>query len=175
MTLSTITGDSMELISEALVEETWQEAARFTPAQANREMAKVAKSQPYLLSFMMEFAEELAQEEKELAIYMFLVVYRMFQKSFGKKIKRISAEATIKCYEYNEGLMESLEGVHEKFLDRIARTEISRQPHVIRYVTETLMEAPEDEEPVTLTEDGIGVIFLLLKTVVDLLEKTVEK
>jgi hypothetical protein len=164
----------MEPISEALVEETWQEAASFTPAQGRREMTKIAKSQPYLLSFMIEFAEELTQEEKELAIYMFFVVYRMFQKNSGKRIKRISAEETIECYEYNEGLVKSLEGVNEKFFERIARIEMSRQPHVIRYVTETLIEAPEDEDPIALTEDGIGVIFLLLKTVVDLLDKTVE-
>jgi hypothetical protein len=175
VTLSTIEGDRMEPISEALVEETWQEAASLTPVQGRREMAKIAKSQPYLLSFMMEFAEELTQEEKELAIYMFFVVYRMFQKNSGKRIKRISGEETIECYEYNEGLVQSLEGVNEKFFERIARIEMARQPHVIRYVTETLIEAPEDEDPIPLTEDGIGVIFLLLKTVVDLLDKAVEK
>jgi hypothetical protein len=170
--LSNITGESMEPISEELVEETWQDAARFTPARANKEMSKVAVSQPHLLSFMMEFTEELARQEKELAIFMFFVVYRMFQKGSGRKIKKISAEEIIECYEYNEDLMERLEGVHEKFLNRIATTEISRQPYVMKYVTETLVEAPEGEEPVPLTEEGMGVIFLLLKTVVDLLDKT---
>jgi hypothetical protein len=167
-----MTGESMEPISERLVEKTWQDAARFTPARANKEMSKVAESQPDLLSFMMEFTEDLTRPERELAIYMFFVVYRMFQKSFGKKIKKISAEELIECYEYNENLMESLEGVHEKFLNRIATIEISRQPYVMKYVTETLVEAPEDEEPVPLTEEGMGAIFLLLKTVVDLLDKT---
>jgi hypothetical protein len=170
--LSNVTGESVEPIPEELVEETWQDAAGFTPARANKEMSKVAVSQPHLLSFMMEFTEDLTRQERELAIYMFFVVYRMFQKSSGKKIKKVSVEEIIESYEYNEGLMESLEGVHEKFLSRIARTQISRQPYVMRYVTETLVEAPEDEEPVPLTEEGTGVIFLLLKTVVDLLDQT---
>jgi hypothetical protein len=32
------------------------------------------------------------------------------------------------------------------------------------------MEAPEEEEPVELTEEDVGYIFLLLKTVIDVLD-----
>ena len=162
----------MEPIPQELVEETWQEVARFTPGQTNKEMTKMAKSQPDLFTFMMQFTEDLDQEVKELAIYMFFVAYRMFEKSSRKTIKKISAREIIDCYEYNEGLMRSLEGVDEKFFHRIAKTEISRQPYVMKYVTETLMEAPEEEDPVALTAEDIGVMFLLLKTVVDLLDMT---
>jgi len=162
----------MEPIPEELVEETWQEAAAFTNARADKEMTKVAKSQPDLLAFILEFTEELDEEVQGLAIYLFFVVYRMFQKSSGKKIRKISAEEIIECYEDNESFIYSLEGVHEKFLDRIARSELSRQPDVMKYVTETLIEAPEEEDPVTLTEEDVGSLFLLLKTAVDLLDKT---
>ena len=42
----------------------------------------------------------------------------------------------------------------------------------MKYVVETLIEAPEgDEDPVELTEEDVGYLFLLLKTVVDLLDK----
>ncbi len=58
----------MEPLSEELVEETWQEFASFTPTQVNKEAKKVAKGQPDLLSFMVEFTEELDQEVKELAM-----------------------------------------------------------------------------------------------------------
>jgi hypothetical protein len=109
---------------------------------------------------------------KELATYMAFVVYQMFQKCSRKKIKTIPAKEIIECYEANEDLMESLEGVHEKFLDRIARVQISAQPHVMNYVVETLMEAPEEEEPIELSDEDIGLLFLLLKTVVDVLDRT---
>ena len=163
----------MEPIPEEAVEETWQEVAGFTPDQQHEEMGKVANNQPDLLAFMMEFTEELDQEVKELAIYMFFVVYRMFERSFRKKIRKISAKEIIECYEYNEGLMKRLEGVHERFLDRIARAELSRQPYVIKYVTDTLIEAPEGEDPIVLTEEDVGFLFFLLKTVVDAVDKTV--
>ena len=160
----------MEPIPEEAVEETWQEVAGFASRQQHEEMGKAANNQPDLLAFMMGFTEELGQEVKELAIYMFFVVYRIFEKSSGKRIRKISAEQIIECYEYNEGLVKSLEGVHEKFLHRIAKTELSRQPYVMKYVTETLLEAPEEGDHVALTEEDIGEIFLLLKTVVDLLD-----
>jgi hypothetical protein len=50
----------------------------------------------------------------------------------AKKIKKISAEEIIASYEANEDLMERLEGVHEKFLEIIARVQLSGQPHVIK-------------------------------------------
>ena len=49
----------------------------------------------------------MGQEVRELAIYVFIVVYRMFQETH-RKIKKISYEEIIECYEHNEGLLERL-------------------------------------------------------------------
>jgi len=162
----------MEPIREELVDETWQEFAGFSPARVQKETIKVNKNQPNLLAFMMEFTQDLDQEVKELAIYMFYVVCRMFQKSSKKSLKRISPEEIIDCYEKTERFIESLEGIHERFLERIAEVQLSGQPYVMKYVVETLMEAPEEEEPIDLTEEDVGYLFLLFKTVVDLLDET---
>jgi hypothetical protein len=160
----------MELIPEELVEETWQEFAGFSPVRAQKETIKVNKNQPYLLTFMIEFTQDLDLEVKELAVYIFYVVCRMFQKSSKKKIKRISPEEIINCYEKNEHLMKTLEGAHDKFLERIAEVQLAGQPYVIKYVLETIMDDSE-ENPVELTEEDIGYLFLLLKTVVDVLDE----
>ncbi len=162
----------MEPIPEELVEETWQEVAGFALDRGHTEMTRVSKHQSALVAFIMEFTQKLDQDVRELATYMTFVVHRMFQKGSRKKIKKISAEEIIDCYEANEDLMESLEGVHEKFLDRIARVQLSGQPYVMRYVVETLIEAPEEEDPVALSDEDIGFVFLLLKTVVVVLDKT---
>ena len=161
----------MNPISQELVDETWQAFAGFSPARARKESIKVNKNQPNLLAFMMEFTQDLDQEVQELAIYMFYVVCRMFQKSSKKSLKRISPEEIINCYEKTERFIESLEGAHERFFERIAGVQLSEQPYVMKYVVETLMEAPEEEDPVILTEDDVGYLFLLFKTVVDLLDK----
>ena len=162
----------MNPISQELVDETWQAFAGFSPARARKETIKVNKNQPNLLAFMMEFTQDLDQEVQELAIYMFYVVCRMFQKSSKKSLKRISPEEIINCYEKTERFIESLEGTDEKFLERIAEVQLSGQPYVMKYVVETLMEAPEEEEPIALTEEDIGYLFLLFKTVVALLDET---
>ena len=46
------------------------------------------------------------------------------------------------------------------------------EPEVMRYVVEAVMEAGDDpDDPVELTEEEEGMLFLVLKTVVDLLHK----
>lgn len=161
----------MEPIAEEIVEKTWQEVAGFSPDRAKKEMMRIGNSQPELLAFVTESPKEMSQEVRELAIYMFLVVYRMFQGAHGK-IKRISSEEMSECYEHNESLMERLEGAHEKFLDRVASVQTSRQPYVVKYVVDALMEEDNGgEDAVALTEEQKGVLFLLLKTVIDVLDQ----
>ena len=163
----------MKPISEETVEKTWKEFASLSPERAERETEKISKNQPNLMAFMMEFTQELSQEVKELSIFLFNVLYRMFEKSSKTKINKISAEEIINCFEKNEHLIQSLEGVHEKFLERIAGVQLSGQPYIMKYVVESLIEAPGDEEPMNLTEEDTGYLFLLLKTVVDLLDQMI--
>ena len=160
----------MEAIPEAIGEKTWQEFAGFSPDKANKEMMKINNKQPELLAFVVESSKEMGREVSELAIYLFLVVYRMFQGSHGK-IKKISSQEIIECYRTNEGLMERLEGTHERFLDRIASLQTSTQPFEVKYVADALMEEDGGENAVQLTEEQKGFLYLLLKTVIDVLDQ----
>jgi hypothetical protein len=161
----------MEPISEAIVEKTWQEVAGFSPYRAKKELMKIDNSQPELLAFVTESTQEMDREARELAIYMFVVVHRMFKESHGK-IRRISSEEIIKCYEHNESLLERLEGAHDKFLDRVANVQTSRQPYVVKYVADALMEEDEGEDALELTEEQKGFLFLVLKAVIDALDQS---
>jgi len=161
----------MEPISEKFVEKTWQEVAGYSPNRASKEMQKMGKNQPDLLAFLMALTEDLDPEVRELAIYIAFVVYRIFEGS-RNKIKKITSKEIMDCYEYNEDLMARLEGAHEKFIDRIARIQISKQPYVMKYVVDALIEGSEEEDGIELTDEDKGFLFLLLKTVVDLLDKT---
>ena len=67
--------------------------------------------------------------------------------------------------------MERLDGAHEKFLDRIASVQTSRQPYVVGYVVDALMEEDEGADALVLTDEQKGFLFLLLKTVIDLLHQ----
>jgi len=160
----------MKTIPEAIVEKIWQEVAGFTPDRAKKELMKIENAQPDLLDFVMESSKEMGQKVRELAIYMFVVVYRMFKESHGN-IRRISSEEIIEYYKHNEGLFERLEGSHEKFFDRIASLQTSKQPHVVRYVADALMEEDEGEGVLVLTEEQKGFLFLVLKSVIDVLDQ----
>ncbi len=161
----------MKPVPEALVNKTWEECAGFSPDRAKKELIKVGNSQPDLLTFVMESSKEMGQEVRELAIYMFLVVYRMSQEGH-EKIKTISSEEIIECYKNNESLMERIGGSHEKFLDGIASLQTSKQPYVVRYVADALTEEDEGEDALELTEEQKGFLYLLLKTVIDVLDQS---
>lgn len=164
----------MHPIPDELVEQTWQEVADFSPRRAEREMEKVAHKQRELLGFIAAYTEDLSQEAAELAFYMFFTLYRMFQKSACGEIGSLRGHLIEECLDQNEGMLERLEGAHAKFVERVARVESSHQPSVMRYLVETLIEAPEGDDPVYLTEEEIGMLFLVLKTVVDVLDQAIE-
>ena len=166
----------MKPIPEEIVEKTWRKVAQFTPAQIKKEISRVGREQRELLSFVLESTVDMSGESHELAVYLFFTVFRMFQKVHGKGIAPISSGQVVACYEANEDLMERLEGAHEKFLDRIAGIQIAEQPYVIKYVVEALVEEEEDDRDLKdLTEEDKGLLFLVLKTVVELLNKATEK
>lgn len=68
--------------------------------------------------------------------------------------------------------MERLEGAHDKFLDRTASVQTSKQPYVVEYVADALMEKDEGGDAVALTGEQKGFLFLLLKTVIDVLDES---
>ncbi len=159
----------MEEIPGAVVEETWRELATFSTAQAKRYMKHIGKAQPYLLAFVLGTTEDLSTDAHELANYMFVVIHRIFEKAAGK-IGRVTDRKIDAMHEQNESFIASFENANERFLERAAKTVASKQPFVMKYVVETLVEAPESDEPVELTDEESGQIFLTLKTVIDLLD-----
>ena len=100
--------NSMEPIPENLVEQTWQEVAAYTPDHASGEMKRIGEDQPELLAFMVEFTQDLEPQAIDLGIYLFFVVYRIFEKWHAGKIGQVSPDEIIACYEANADLMESL-------------------------------------------------------------------
>lgn len=165
----------MEPLSEELVEKTWQEVAGFSPDRADKEMLTMGKNQPDLLAFLLAYTDDLEQEVKELAVYIGFVVYKMFLDSRGTIPKISSGKITAKHDENvrldeKVRLMEKLEGAHEKIINKIAGVEVSKQPHVMKYVLDAVIEDAE-EDGLDLTEDDIGLLFILFKTEIEVLDK----
>ena len=98
----------------------------------------------------------------------------MFQNGYGKPIDSATSDEIIYCYESNERLMESLGGMDERFFERIAEVQMSSQPYVIRYVVESLFEAGQGDAPLLPGEEDLGYLFLVMKTVIDVLNMKTE-
>ncbi len=170
---------AVEPICESVVEETWREVATFSPERVQREMHRTATAQREMIGFIAAYTEDLSRDAAELGFRMFFNIHRMFQRGSGDGVENIDGSQIEHWLDQNENMLQRLEGAHEKFVERIAKVEASRQPFVMRYLVETLIEAPErgagttapeGEDPVILTEEETGALFLVLKTVVDVLD-----
>ena len=160
----------MEPLSEKLVEKTWQKIADYDSGRATKEMMEFGQIQPDLLSFILEFTDDLGEQAGELAVYLLFVIYHMFKKGYGKEIKQVTPEEIIERYEENERLMEKLEKAQDEFFNRVAEVQLSPQPYLIRYVVDSLTEEPEeDDDSEPMSEEEVGFLFMLLKTVIDVL------
>ena len=156
------------MIPEEVVEATWREAASLSDTAARFEMKGLAKRQPALLTFVLAESETLTRDGAELANYLFFVVARMFHDA-EPRIRRISMATITHCVDDVEASVASLEGAHSRFLERAARVVSSTQPHVFRYLVETLMDPGDDS--LSLTEDDKGAIFLILSAVIKALDE----
>lgn len=161
----------MNPIAEETVDHALEEIESFSDDRFDGEMAKLGEIQPDLLSFMVEFTRDLDEQAMGYALYLFFAVFHIFSKGYGKKIGRITVDEIIDCFEENQKLLESMEFAHNRFYERIAEVQISPQPYVIMYVVDALLESPEEEGEEELSDEDIGYLFLLLKTVIDVLNK----
>jgi hypothetical protein len=161
----------VEPLSEELVRKTAHELRLLSDDRIDAEMMRFGKRQPHLLSFIVEYTEDLEVDAAEVGISLAFVVYRMFQKGCKKAIGMIEEEEIIACFEENERLLERLEKAHERFLERIAEVQISPQPHVIMHVVDALLDVPDDDDGEGLSDEEIGLLFLLLKTEIDVLNR----
>jgi hypothetical protein len=163
----------MTTISEDIVDSTWREVASFRSRDAWRAMEKVTKRQPALLAYVMAETRDCGSDAQELAIYLFFVVLRMFDRLPGHRLKRVTIEQVERHAAENEAMLERLGSAHERFLERAAQVQAETQPHVFRYLTEAILEG--DDPELELTEEESGLLFLVLKTVVDLLDRACKK
>ncbi|MBA4366471.1 MAG: hypothetical protein C0403_02410 [Desulfobacterium sp.] len=163
----------MKLISEQIVKQTWMEISSYDTEKIDFEFSKFGERQPDLTYFIMEFTQDQQQTTIELCLYMFFTICRIFEKSSANRIKQITFDEIETIFKKNENLIENLEGVHERFYERIARVQFFNQPFVMKYILETLVEETEIEN--TLSEKETGYLFFIFKNVVDIFDEAFQQ
>ena len=162
----------MGVIAEAVVEETWREVGALSETQARRQMDQIARSQPSLLAFVLGATGDLRTDAQQVAVYLFAVIHRMFEKAAGR-LTRATPKEIDAAYGHNQAFLGRFEHAPKRFLEKGAEHAASSQPFVMKYLAEALTEAPEGDNPLVLSEEETGLLFLVLKSVVDILDGAV--
>jgi hypothetical protein len=164
----------MSIISDEIVEATWQEVAQMEPHDAQTAMQEVAKKQPVLLAHVMASTDDLRDGAQELAIYVFFVIHRIFEVASKEPLVEVTLSKVEAHADRNDALLERLSGAHDRFLARVTAVETARQPYVYRYLSEALIEEGEQDPELKLTEEESGLLFISLKTVIDALDEALD-
>jgi len=133
-------------------------------------LAEISQEQPALLPFVLgENEEAFSQSERDLLVYLLLVVWKSARTVNGPQAM-VDPDALSAAEERN---WELLEGVQAKrFRDRLdVFFEDAAQEDLLAFLEDVLSEDEEDVEVSLVTREGREPIFVLLKSVVDCLEE----
>lgn len=164
----------MPIISEETVDDAWQTVGDFEAEQAADEMQRISDANPELLAFVSVLSEDMSDEAQELAYYIFVVVYTMFDSEY-EGVPEISHETVAEQYDKAADalnvLAEANESDDDEGIDLASVQKLTHQPNVMKYVVESLTESQDGDDPIELTDDEFGGLMLILKTVVDTLHE----
>ena len=160
----------MSVIPEKTVAAAWNEIAGMAESQGQAEIERITRNQPELLAFVMADSQDLRADAQELAVFIFVIVLRMFEKHFGSKLRTVEIEDIERLRDGTEASLLALSEADEASMEQAALSQATGQPFVMKYIAEAIFE-PDPDDDVHLTEDEIGGMFMTLKTVVDALQE----
>jgi hypothetical protein len=159
----------MNWVPPEVMEAAWREVASFSDARGRAETRRLHREQPDLVAYVLGATEDLPPAVHALGFYLFLVIWRAFERASGR-VRRVKAGAIERRLEQNMDALSRLEHADEPFLERVAVVQTSTEPAVFNYMVESIMEAPDDsDDPVKMTPQESGALFLILQVAIDLL------
>ncbi|MDY7094058.1 MAG: hypothetical protein SX243_13905 [Acidobacteriota bacterium] len=160
----------MQTLDEKQVARTWEQTSNLKPEAAREAMHDLARHYPSLLAFVLATTEDLGTAAQSLANVLFFQIARTFTENFDSELPQVSEEVLATLFEENlEALAADADEDEPSTADEPWRAG-SGQPHLLRRVLEALFDAPVRPDGVEITEDEIGHLFVVLKTVVDALD-----
>jgi len=158
------TGNS---ISAEVVERTWQRIAGQSAKDAQKLVNRMSKEQPVVLAYLMAVDNDIFnQEERQVLLFLGVVVWQiMLQRN--RPLPMVTEKILDKAEAGNLKMAEYLRGETEAGFEEATRKIIEnyKQPEVLRYVVEAIMEDTEESCPIQ--EENKGIMLLDLKTVID--------
>jgi hypothetical protein len=135
-------------------------------ADFEHEIEEFGKEQPALMGYV--FSEDfdlLTQEERELMLYLMLVIWQSILRD-GGEVEPVSKLALEDAEERNWELLDTVK--ENRFRERITVFfDDSDQEDLLAFVEDSLV----DDDDSTVTQEGREPIFVALKSVIDILTK----
>jgi len=148
------------LVSEELMNATWQKVGASSGAQALELQKKCGREQEELAAFVVAFTSQLSPSAAGLALYAYIVVAEAFRQS-GAKFRKVKPGRITRAWEETEGPITALMGAGRP--DSQAIPESVAERAVLRYILDAL--SPDQDEPVELSDEEYWHILRVLMTV----------
>ncbi len=159
-------------IPPEVVDEVWEELHGFSPHAFSAQVERIVESQPELFGFLGEAGSDLSEQAEQMALFLGVVVYRAFEKAFGNRIPEVPAEVILMAFQKNVAFLEQAAELDEDAPEGPVFSKLKiDQPALMRFVGECLFEQDEDEPQ--LPEGNAELLFLVMKTFIDALDRHV--
>lgn len=162
----------MQRIDNEIIERTWESMNYLTLDESMVLVNQMTKEHPLIVAYLMTAGEDfLTREERELLIYLGMVVWKIMTKLSGP-LPAVTNEILENAEDRNIRMLEYLEGEpDEEFLNTVGiLVENYNQSEILRYVVEAIIE--DDDDAVYISDQAKGIMLLCIKTVIDSFDKT---
>jgi hypothetical protein len=154
----------VSVLEAEAVAATHRAVSAFPPMRRRAEMERLAQQQPDLQAFVFDATGDLSPPAQELGGYVFFVIHEAYRGRSGRMRAVLTAEI-LRTLDDNQRLLERLGA--DVFTKASEPGEVTRQPALFSCMVD-LVFGQNAAEP-ELDGDERGTLFLILKTVIDIL------
>ncbi len=164
----------MEAIPESVVNSVHQEFSGVQTEELRDKASDLHDAQPELMAFVQASTSQVEGDAADLCVYLFFMTCRMYEETYGDDVGLAESDDIMRRYRENEKQIEQLTAEEKEKWDDQSFGMDTQQPHLIDYLMEVLKEA-RDEEKENLTAGEQAYIFLILSTVMTVLNDAVNR
>jgi hypothetical protein len=134
-----------------------------------RSAERLLREQPEVLAFVLAGTAKLGLEARSVGVFLGDVIFETFRRA-GRTAQPLSTTQFVAALKQNREMACRVGQAHDKIAERYLRnSKTLRQPALIRYVTGVLLES-EPTCPHTVPRDELGPLFIMLKSIIDVLD-----
>ncbi len=138
-------------------------------AMAGKSAERLLRDQPEILAFILAGTAQLDPETRAVSVYLGYIVYETFRLA-GRDTRPVRTTDFVSALRSNRQMAMHVGRAHDRFAERYLRhSNTLRQPALIRYITGVLLE-PDETCAHTIPRDELGPLFIVLKSVIDVLD-----